>query len=193
MQFWSQAWPNEATLADAPTEVEADDDELAARARTERQSFALLYQRYVAPIYRYCYLRLGQREAAEDATANVFLKALTNISSYHGGQFSAWLFRIAHNTVVDAQRRRHPQQPLDEVSAIADRAPGPEDIALDRDFSILAELNDERRAVLELHLAGCTDLQAAAILGKTASAVKMLRRRALSQLRQTILDRRDQP
>ena len=55
---------------------ESDDAVLAARAAGDPAAFAPLYARYVRPIYRYCYRRLGTHEAAEDATSQVFAKVL---------------------------------------------------------------------------------------------------------------------
>ncbi len=48
---------------------EMDDATLVAAARSDRQQFSAIYDRYVTPIYRYCYVRLGSREEAEDATS----------------------------------------------------------------------------------------------------------------------------
>lgn len=195
MPAWSNAWASDVPLADlSAKDVDKENDELAAASRTDPQAFALLYGRFVRPIYRYCYVRLGNCEAAEDATSAVFLKAFARISSYHGGQFAAWLFRIAHNAVVDMQRQQRPADVLDDAAEVADTAPTPEDAALiggsdEAVREILAGLTAERRNVLELHLAGWSDPQAAAILGKSAVAVKMLRRRALSQLRELITSR----
>lgn len=192
MPDYAPAWPQDMLLADAPSaDVEVDDDELALAAHSDPQTFAVLYRRFVRPVYRYCYVRLGNREAAEDATSTAFLKAFSAIGSYQRGHFAAWLFRIAHNAIVDLQRQTHPQAALDEATELADLAPSPEEAALivgadENVRSLMAHLTDDRRIVLELHLAGWTDPQAAAIIGKSAMAVKMLRRRALSQLRELL-------
>jgi RNA polymerase sigma factor (sigma-70 family) len=193
MSSWLNAWASDLPLADVPhQDVDRENDELAAAARADPQAFALLYARFVRPIYRYCYVRLGNSEAAEDATSAAFLKAFASISSYHGGQFAAWLFRIAHNTVVDMQRQQRPTTALEAAAEVMDAAPTPEAAALisGSDAAVgemLAQLSAERRSVLELHLAGWSDPQAAVILGKSAVAVKMLRRRALAQLRGLIV------
>ena len=57
----------------ASAETEAD---LIARATHDSQAFAFLYRRYLDPVYRYCYHRLGSKEAAEDVTSQVFSKVL---------------------------------------------------------------------------------------------------------------------
>src|SRR5579885_3182891 len=94
-----------------------DDATLAAAARADPRAFTVLYERYLGPIYRYCFARLGNREAAEDATSAIFLKALAALPEYRDGGFAAWLFQIAHNVVVDLVRRQRPTVALGESAA----------------------------------------------------------------------------
>src|SRR3712207_45846 len=100
-----------------PSEVDAsaDDATLVAAARAEPARFALLYERYVGPIYRYCYVQLGNQAAAEDATSEVFLKALAALPRFRGGSLPGWLLQIARNTVIDARRRRRPVAPIEDA------------------------------------------------------------------------------
>src|SRR5215213_5793887 len=95
-----------------------DEADLVERARRDRHAFAPLYHRYVAPVYGYCYHRLGSREAAEDATSLIFAKALTALPSHHGGSFRAWLFGITRHVVADALRARGPDEPLDAAAVV---------------------------------------------------------------------------
>ena len=88
------------------------DDAAVARAQRDPTAFAPLYLAYVDPVYRYCYRRLGSREAAEDATSLVFERALRSLASFRGGSFRGWLFTIAHNAVID-QLRTRPQDPIE--------------------------------------------------------------------------------
>jgi RNA polymerase sigma-70 factor, ECF subfamily len=167
--------------------VEPDDAALIAAARADPRRFDAVYERYVGPIYRYCYLNLDQRAAAEDATSEVFLKAFGAIGGFRGGSVAAWLFQIARTTVIDVYRRRRPNAPLDEVAEIADRADTPETlvVAAARRAALraaLADLPDDQRAAVELQLAGWSGEQIAAALNRSASAVYMLRTRALARL-----------
>src|SRR4051812_44637441 len=85
-----------------PWGTELSDAVLVARSKVDPQTFALLYQRYVTAIYRYCYHRLGSAESAEDATSEIFLKALVALPRHRDNQsFRSWLFAIAHNVVTD--------------------------------------------------------------------------------------------
>ncbi len=131
------AWPRSrssapADVAEPDPEATADDATLVAAAQTAPQAFTRLYERYVGPIYQYCYLRLGSREAAEDATSEAFLKALSALGRYRDGAFAAWLFRIARNVTIDIHRRRRPSAPLAAAGNMPDPARTPEDAAIAR-------------------------------------------------------------
>jgi RNA polymerase sigma factor (sigma-70 family) len=89
------------------------DDDLVVRARSDRSAFAALYDQYYPRVLRYCVRRLSVRQAAEDATSEVFLQIAAHLPGFAGTtetDFRRWLFRIATNA-VSAQlrqvRRRH--------------------------------------------------------------------------------------
>jgi len=186
-----------SVLSEEASKVEPDDGELLRLAQADRQAFTLLYQRYVAPVYNYCYLRLGSREAAEDAASETFLRALAGLPDFQGGTVAAWLFRIAHNIIVDLYRKRRPQQPLTEADDLPDPAPSAEHTLLERDElarvqAAINRLPDDQRSVLELQFAGWSGKQIAAVLGRSHGAVRMLHLRAVERLRQLLLDE-DEP
>jgi RNA polymerase sigma-70 factor (ECF subfamily) len=170
-------------------EGEATESELIARAVHDPQAFALLYRRYLDPVYRYCYHRLGSKEAAEDATSQVFAKALAALSSYRADRpFRSWLFAIAHNVIVDAHRARRVHQPLNAAVDVLDAAPSPEDLALAAEEkhtvqTLLAGLTPDQARVVELRLAGLTEVEIARVLGRRPGAVRAVQFRALTKLR----------
>ncbi len=167
---------------------EADDADLVAAARANPAAFAPLYARYLQPVYRYCYLRLGERGAAEDATSEVFLKALAALPHYRDHSFSGWLFTIAHNVVTDALRRRRPGASLDAAVEPADIEPTPEEAALTAEGqrALLALLPEDQRAVVALRLAGLSGTEIAHALGRSVGAVKSLQFRAMTRLRASL-------
>jgi len=73
----------------------------------DNEAFTKLYDLYFDKIYRYVYFRVRKQTEAEDLTQEVFIKALKAIGTYKIGKtpFAAWLFRIAHNQVIDHVRK----------------------------------------------------------------------------------------
>ena len=170
--------------------VEADfsDAELVALAKADLRQFALLYARYLDPVHRYCYRRLGSREAAEDATSLVFTNALTAFPHYRHASFRGWLFTIAHHVVTDRYRDDHPEHPLDTVAQLHDGSASPEELALADDERrsltlLLTRLPDHQRQVVALRLAGLTSAEIAQALGRSPSNVDVTQYRAVACLR----------
>lgn len=164
------------------------DAELVALAQRDPHAFALLYDRYLDPVYRYCYRRLGSRHAAEDATSLVFTKALAALPRYRHDAFRAWLFTIAHHVITDRYRALHPEQPLADAVEILDRDPSPEDLVLAAEerhsvHSLLKHLPEHQRQVIELRLAGLSGAEIAQILGRSRANVDVTQFRAVARLR----------
>ena len=169
------------------------DEALVRAAQRDPRAFAPLYLRYVDLVYRYCDRRLGSREAAEDATSLVFAKALAALPRYrtNGPSFRSWLFAIAHNVVVDAQRATHSTQPIDSIGDRPAQEPGPETALLAAEDRwtidrLLAQTAPDQRRVLELRLAGLTTAEIAAALNRTPGAVRAMQFRAVGRLRELL-------
>jgi len=79
---------------------------LIEAAKRNPEQFAPLYDKYYRQIFNYVYQRMESRDAAFDVTGQVFLKALTNLQKYQfkGVPFASWLYRIAHNEVMQIYR-----------------------------------------------------------------------------------------
>jgi len=180
--------------------VEATDTDLVARAQHDPLAFAPLYQRYVTPVYRYCFRQTSDPDIAADLTAHIFTKALEGLPRYQsrlalrtdregGGTFRSWLFAIAHNAIIDRLRRERPTQPLDPThEQTTDPDDGPEFRAIHQDelarmLAVLDRLPDTHRQIIELRLAGLTAAEIAASLGLSRAAVKSAQTRAYSRLR----------
>jgi RNA polymerase sigma-70 factor (ECF subfamily) len=168
------------------------DGELVAMAQANPQAFEHLYRRYVDAVHRYCYRKLGSREAAEDATSQIFTRAFTALPSFRAGSFRSWLFTIAFHVIADDLRARRPQSELDMASMVADKAPSPEEHAIARDenrfvLALLTRLPESQRRVVELRLAGLSGREIAEVLGRGLPAVKMAQLRAYARLRDLLV------
>jgi RNA polymerase sigma-70 factor (ECF subfamily) len=161
---------------------------LAAAARGESDAVAALYERHLDPVYRFCLRRLGNREAAEDATSHVFTKAISALPAFRGGSFQGWLFAIAHRVLLDLARSHRAPMSLDAACAVVDPHPGPEDVAVSGDAArgireLLQRLPESQRQVVELRLAGLQGHEIAQALGRSHGTVRNLQHEALQHLR----------
>lgn len=172
--------------------VSGESDELlAARAATDPSAFAELYRRYVVRIHRYCDRRLPDPDLAQDATSQVFLKALESLQHKRVDNVASWLFAIAHNEVVDRYRRRRHDTPFDELEEMESADRSPEDLALGRVESgrlhaLLPLLSQDQQRVVELRLGGLTNREIEDVLGKGKSWVCVTQYRALHRLRELL-------
>lgn len=75
-------------------------------AKLNPEKFAPLYTKYYKQIFNYVYQRMDSKDEAFDITAQVFLKALSNLNRYEhkGVPFGSWLYRIAHNEIMQLFR-----------------------------------------------------------------------------------------
>lgn len=176
-----------ATQTEPGTDERSEESMLALNAGSDPDAFIELYRRYADAVFRYCYRRLESVEAAEDATSQVFERALRSIHQYRGGSFRAWLFRIAYTTVVDTWKRRTLTAP-DVDPDQTDPDPTPEQRALQRESGenvqrLLGKLSEEQARVVELRLAGLKGPEIAEAMNRTPESVRMLQYRAMERLR----------
>ncbi len=170
---------------------EIDDTTLVARAKRDREAFALLYARYLTPVLRFCESRLGDHAEAEDATSQIFAKAMVALPSCRDQTFRAWLFTIARNVVTDTFRTRRPASSLDAVGDLTAPEPGPDILAVVEDErrrlrDLLTHLTPDQRRVVELRLAGLTGKEIAGALSMSIPAVKTHQFRAIARLRDVL-------
>jgi len=172
-----------------------DEENLVRRAKQrDQEAFSQLYEENFDKIYRYVALKIGDRIEAEDMTQQVFLKALQSISSFKwkGIPFSAWLFRIAHNQMVDYLRKKSKQAtaPLDESQVSSGSNPQlTAEHNLDIEQLLLAtkKLTKAQQEVISLRFAGELPIaQVAKIMGKSEGAIKALQHSAIVALRKTL-------
>lgn len=159
----------------------------------DSDAFGVLYKRYIDQIYNYIYFRTSNGKDAEDICSRVFLRALKHIERYEdrGYPFSAWLYRIAHNLVVNWYRD---SERSEEIS-LAEQYPPPivdgsveERIERadeeDRLMAIINNLPEDRRELLILkHVEGLTNSEIGLIMDRTEGAIKALYHRTLESLR----------
>jgi RNA polymerase sigma-70 factor (ECF subfamily) len=181
-------------LEDAPADVWT----LVDRAQGgDSDAFAQIYNRYLEQVFRFVYFRVGNRQVAEDLTAETFLRALRRIGSvtWQGRDLGAWLVTIARNLVADyfkSGRYRFEVATGDVLDADDALERGPEgspeaavvdhitNVAL---LSAVQRLNPEQRECIVLRfLQGFSVAETAAVMGKNEGAIKALQYRAVRSL-----------
>jgi RNA polymerase sigma-70 factor, ECF subfamily len=174
------------------TSTQASDDADALRAaRDDLRHFAPVYERYFPRVYAYCVRRVGATEA-EDLTSQIFTNAMLHLHQYRGGLAAAWLFRIAHNVVVNhlKQARRAPLS-LDDESRLASGAPAPVDrvIQAEEEHAIRALVeklpHDQQDMLLLRVVGGLSAAEIGVLVGKNAGAVRVAIYRTLRHLQQS--------
>lgn len=176
-----------------------DERSWVERARTgDPEAVGWLYERYFDRIYKYIYLKVGDPTDAEDLTEQVFLKMIEAISNFQwqGSTFSSWLYRIAHNQVIDTLRQhtRRPQVALEPVAdVLASDGDDPYRLAERSDFrdhlrEAMGQLTDLQAQVISLKFAGeMSNAEVAHVLNRTEGAVKALQYSALQNLQKLMV------
>ena len=174
--------------------VDKSESELISLATDgDSAAFGALYEKYIEQIYNYIYYRTSNGKDAEDLCSRVFVRALKHIERYEdrGYPFSAWLYRIAHNLVVNWYRDR---DRTDEIS-LTDHYPPPVmdgsvegkiETRDERDqlMKVIEKLPEDRQELLILkHVEGLTNLEIGEIMDRTEGAIKALYHRTLESLR----------
>lgn len=162
---------------------------LIAAAQNDPVAFGRLYDRYVQPIYRYVYSRVGSAHEAEDITSQTFVAAYESLARYRErGQFSAWLFRIARSKMNDNFRRNRREVPLEAAGQILEREDALGVLIRAEELSrirfLVNHLNEEEQELIRLrYVAGLSFLEIADLLGKREDAVKKSVYRLLARLK----------
>ena len=153
-------------------------------------AFAQLYDRYIDKIFKYIYYKVGSHTEAEDLSGQVFLKAWEAIGHYQCTErpFAAWLYRIAHNLVVDYFRTKRDAASLEEITSLAEPNSDLDDIVgrhLTSEtlrHALRRLTRDQQQVIILRFLEGYNTNEVAQIMGKQPGAVRTLQHRALAGL-----------
>jgi len=183
-----------APNAVATTREEDEEQLLIYRAQmSERAAWDEIFQRNYHRVYTFAFTRVGDRQAAEDIAADVFVEAWKSIRrfTYRGVPLTSWLFQIAHNLISDFLRKRSRMRtqtltdggvnvadPRDEAANVAEW----QSVA-----SAFKKLTLEQQQVLvSRFVEGLSLAETAMAMGKGENAIKALEFRALKSVRRIL-------
>ena len=162
------------------------------------ESFAQIFDYFFPKLARHVAFRVSD-EDVEDLTSDVFLKVIQNLDKYNhkkNAGFSAWIFRIANNSIIDFYRKRKEllgMEMEDEeenfFANIPDEGPLPDDQAnqrmeIEKMYDVLKKLPALHQTVLELKfLEGFTNPEIADITGKSEGNIRVIQLRALREMK----------
>lgn len=159
----------------------------------DSEAFGLIYDAFAQKLYRYVTTKIGgNKEAAEDILQDTFIKAWNGLPKFQAtdSNISAWLYRIATNTVNDYFRKKYRRPDTVELEefheiGVADSVPGRLSDAQDMELirRALLDIPDQYRTILQLRfIEDLTLEETAKVLGKTNVGTRVLQYRALKKL-----------
>src|SRR4030042_1510180 len=161
-------------------------------ARGDFEAFGQLYTIFLDRIYRYALYQVKDKMTAEDITEEVFVKAWKAIRSCKGkGEtFSAWIYRIAHNHIINTFRNynRFSSIDIEKISELNDPNLNAE-MTLEQQelLGTVSELTQSQEQVITLKfIEGLDNREIGKIMGKSEGTIRALQLRGLTTLRQKI-------
>jgi RNA polymerase sigma-70 factor (ECF subfamily) len=186
---------NPAATPAASDDVDPQIEVRALVVRSQKgdaNAFGQLYDRFQPEIVRYLSYRVGNPDTAEDLAQQVFLKAWQAIPRYEdrGVPFKAWLYRMAHNQMVDHHRTRRPTTDLEGIE-IPEEAEAEQRVLVQEVQAhlkaALERLSEDHRQVLVLRfLLEKSAREVGEIMDRKEVTIRGLQMRALQALRREI-------
>ena len=177
----------------------ADERQLVLQAQDgDAEAFGRIYDGYVERIYRFVFFRVDDQQTAEDITSQVFLKAWSNLDRFEFTRtpYIAWLYTIAHNTVIDHYRTRKVTTALEDVQLSqpddAEAVENQIDLTVEMQTikAAMQSLTEDQQQVLHLRfIEGMSNTEIAQQLGKREGAIRALQMRGLQALAKQLAEK----
>ncbi|MBN1487110.1 MAG: sigma-70 family RNA polymerase sigma factor [Anaerolineae bacterium] len=162
----------------------------------DKEAIGELYDLYSELIYAYIYRRTSHSQVAEDLTSEVFIRVLQAIHSekFWKTSFRAWLYRIAHNLVIDYYRQHNGKESvhIDDLPLETTNDDNPEKVQVVNSnlanlSQAIEQLTELQKQVIVLRFGeGLSSAEVAEIMEKSVGAIEGLQHRALAALKRIL-------
>jgi RNA polymerase sigma factor (sigma-70 family) len=169
---------------------------LVRQSRVDAQAFGILYDHYFPRVYNYVFFRVRDQATADDLVSTIFVRAFGRLDTFREdrGSFGVWLFRIAHNVIVDHFRRANRPSPLslDQIEPLAAATASVEhSLAEAQQKEILltqvSRLSEREQEIIGLKFGGgLTNRRIATLVGLRENNVAVILYRAMHKLRRAL-------
>lgn len=184
-----------------PPDKFSEENLLINVSKGDKYAFGVLYERHLKEIYRYIYYRVAEQAEAEDITETVFFKAWQALQKKQKRtaikNFRAWVYRIAHNQVVEHHRSKKPTARLDEDLSLSDPNPSPDAVFQSSEEShmlakTIKQLEPKFQEVLICRFVNqLSHKETAQILNIKTNHVRVLQYRALKKMEQMLVSEKN--
>ena len=171
-----------------------EEKQLVEEARTNANAFGLLYRLYVRKIYNYFYYKTFELKEAEDLTSETFTKALRNLHTFKkNSNFQAWLYKIAHNLLVDYYRKQKPTVNIEQITLsytehhLQNLAKQEQELLLQQKITQLSLL--EQEVIYLKYQQTMSNKEIGKIIRKSEGAVKQIAHRAIAKLKERMQEK----
>ncbi|MDD5749330.1 MAG: sigma-70 family RNA polymerase sigma factor [Patescibacteria group bacterium] len=160
----------------------------------QNEAFGQIYDLYFEKIYRFIYYKVSHRESAEDLTSLTFTKALQNLKKFNTDQglFSAWLYKIARNSIIDHYRSNAPVYDLEASYGLHLEENIEEHMDQQQELASIKEklelLSPEQKEIVVMRVWNeLSYKEISQTIGKSENNCKVIFSRALKQLKSSLV------
>ena len=156
----------------------------------DKNAYGKIYQFFYKRILRYCQFNLGEYQKSQDICQETFFRAWKSLPGFRlekGGSFQAFLFRIAHNLIVDLVRKKK-EISIDRIKEptqshdLYEKIEKIDQVAKVKN-ALLKLKKDERQIIILRYFEEMTSLEVAQIVGKREGALRVQTHRILKKLK----------
>ncbi len=166
-------------------------DDLVKKAKEyDKNALASICEYFYTRIYKFVFFKVANSSDAEDITSDVFVKMVNRLETQNGS-FTAWLYKIANNTVIDYYRQRETKKTIEFNEKLKNNAQSynkvEDNLTLEKIRASLNKLTDDQQEfITHKFFNGLDNNEISEIMNKTQETLRVLQYRALKALKEIL-------